>query len=110
MSNPKPPPSPAPRSETVRQTLLEELRRGAATAWELSTRLGLRERDVTPHLEHLARSLRARGERLSVAPAHCLRCGYAFDDRRSLAKPSRCPECRGERIEAPRFRVDDDGG
>ncbi|WP_437950914.1 transcriptional regulator [Sorangium sp. So ce296] len=106
MSKSKPPPSPAPRSETVRQTLLEELRRGAATAWELSARVGLRERDVTPHLEHLARSLRARGERLSIAPARCLGCGYAFDERRSLAKPSRCPACRGERIEAPRFRVD----
>ncbi|WP_437671687.1 transcriptional regulator [Sorangium sp. So ce131] len=106
MSHPKPPPSPAPRSETVRQALLEELRRTSATAWELSARLGMRERDVTPHLEHLARSLRARGERLSIAPARCLRCGYAFDERRSFTKPSRCPECRGERIDAPRFRVD----
>jgi predicted Zn-ribbon and HTH transcriptional regulator len=103
---PKEPAVPEARAETLRQAILEELRRGALSARDLAARLGLREREVTPHLEHLERSLRARGERFTVLPASCLGCGYEFEDRRALSKPSRCPRCRGERIAWPRFRVE----
>lgn len=101
----KDPPVPAERGETLRQSLLDELRGGPLTARDLSARLGVRERDVTPHLEHLERSVRARGERFVVHPATCRSCDYVFEDRRALHKPSRCPKCRGERIEAPRFQI-----
>lgn len=106
MSRPKDPIIPEARAETLRQSLLDELRSGAATARDLAARLGLRERDVTPHLEHLERSVRARGERLTILPACCRGCGYEFEDRRAFTRPSRCPRCRGERIEAPRFLVE----
>jgi len=108
-SKEKEPPVPAERGETLRQGLLDELRHGTLSTRELSARLGVRERDITPHLEHLQRSLRARGERLTVLPATCRGCDYVFEDRRALHKPSRCPKCRSERIEAPRFRVEREG-
>jgi hypothetical protein len=103
---PKQPPVPEERAETLRQAIVAELHGGALSARDIAARLGLRERDVTPHMEHLERSLRAKGERLVVIAASCRSCGYAFDDRRSFSKPSRCPGCRGERIDAPRFRVE----
>jgi hypothetical protein len=104
-SRPKEPPVPTERVETARQALLEELRRGKATARTLGMAVGLREKEVLVHLEHLARSLEARGETLHIEPAKCLSCQYVFADRRALGRPSRCPRCKGERIEAPRFEV-----
>jgi len=102
---PKEPPVPRPRVETARQSLLEELRRGTATARALGVAVGMREKEVLAHLEHIERSLTARGEKLEVVPAACLGCGYVFEDRRAFGRPSRCPRCRGERIEAPRFGI-----
>lgn len=106
-SRPKEPPVPAPHVETGRQALLEALRHGRTTARSLSAAVGMREKDVLVHLEHLARSLEARGETLHIDPARCLACEYVFHDRRALGRPSRCPRCKGERIEAPRFGVGD---
>ncbi len=106
VSKPRQAPVPAQRSDTLRKALLEELGGAALSARELAARVGLGEKEVVPHLEHLEKSLRARGERLIVKPARCLGCGHEFEDRRALTRPSRCPECRSERIEAPRFRVE----
>jgi len=97
----------APRSEvaTLRARLRAELEAAPATARELSTRLGSPEKEIVGHLEHLARSLAAKGLGLVIEPAACGACGFAFVDRRRLAKPSRCPRCKSERIEPPVFRI-----
>jgi len=96
------------RTVTVREAIREELRRGAATARELSERVSIREKDVAEHLEHLEKSLRARGERLVVAPASCIACGYAFARRNRLTRPGSCPECGSTRIDPPAFRIEED--
>jgi predicted Zn-ribbon and HTH transcriptional regulator len=90
---------------TVRQRLAEALRAGPATAKDLSRRVGIPEHEVAGHLEHLARTLRARGERLVMEPPACLDCGFAFPGRRRAARPSRCPRCRSRRIALPEFRL-----
>ena len=94
------------RTRTVREAIREELLRGAATARELSERVSIREKDVAEHLEHLEKSLRARGERLVVEPATCIACGYAFARRSRLTRPGSCPECGSTRIDPPAFRID----
>jgi len=94
------------RTRTVREAIREELLRGAATARELSERVSIREKDVAEHLEHLDKSLRARGERLVVEPATCIACGYAFARRSRLTRPGSCPECGSTRIDPPAFRID----
>jgi predicted Zn-ribbon and HTH transcriptional regulator len=91
------------RRETVRALLRRVLSDGAFTAHELSARVGISEKDVAGHLEHLARSLRGGGERLEIDPAKCLACGFVFKDRSRLTTPSRCPRCRDEAIRPPRF-------
>ena len=95
------------RGATVRQTLLEILRRGPATARDLSRLAGIREREVAPHLEHLAKSVKAKGGSLEVEPAVCLACGFAFRrrERHRYTRPGQCPECRSRRISLPRFFV-----
>jgi predicted Zn-ribbon and HTH transcriptional regulator len=101
----KVPPVPPPRGATVRDALGAALREAPATARELSARVGVRERDVAQHLEHLARSLEHRGERLEVAPASCVECGFRFRSRERLTRPSACPACRSSRIDPPTFRI-----
>lgn len=100
------PPREAPASiETPRQAIRRHLLDGPHTARELSVRVRLPERDVVPHLEHLARSVRAAGERLAVEPARCLHCGFVFRERTRLGKPSGCPRCRAPHVTAPVFRI-----
>jgi hypothetical protein len=96
---------PVEHTETARQALRERLERGAFTVRELARELGQREGDVVAHLEHLRRSLSRDGLTLAIEPASCDRCGFEFDKRTRLGRPSRCPECRGERIAAPRFSI-----
>jgi hypothetical protein len=98
-------PIPAEAEDTPRARLRSILQTGPATARELSQRAGIAEKEVLHHLEHLDRSLRARGEKLVVEPPTCLGCGFAFRERQRLAKPGSCPGCRGTRISPPRFSV-----
>lgn len=100
-----PEPAPPERAETIRAAIADALRGDTLTARELSERVGVPERDVGPHLEHLARSARARSERLRVEPARCLGCGFAFDARTRLTKPGRCPSCHSTHVAPPRFSL-----
>jgi predicted Zn-ribbon and HTH transcriptional regulator len=85
----------------VREALHRALREGPATAQELSTAVRVAQKQVLEHLEHLRRSLA-----LHVEPARCLACGFVFDARTRLGKPSRCPECKSTRITLPRFSLE----
>jgi transcriptional regulator len=99
-------PSPPERDQTPRARIASVLREELVSARELSQRVGVSEKDVTLHLEHLARSALVVGERMVIAPANCLGCGYAFSDRDRFSKPGRCPRCRGTQISPPRFALD----
>lgn len=101
----KPPREPAERAHTVREAIAAELREGSFSAHELSARVSVEEREVAAHLQHLERSLKHSGERLSVLPPRCLKCGFVFVDRERLRKPSRCPECKSERLSPARFSI-----
>lgn len=100
-------PSSPERNETARAELRDALRATPvpATIRELSQTLGISERDLYDHLEHLARSLPHAGERLIVDPARCLGCGFEFEDRTRLKKPGKCPSCKSTRIAPPRFGI-----
>lgn len=99
-------PVPSARGVTVREALHAALREGPATAKDLSAVVGISEKDVAGHLEHLQKSLKRGKERLVVVPARCLACGHVFADRAKLTRPGSCPECRATRIEPPRFTVE----
>ncbi|NJC88511.1 MAG: transcriptional regulator [Desulfuromonas sp.] len=102
MTEPRPP---APRHATIRQAVATALRQGEYSAHDLSRLVGIPEKAVAGHLEHLAKSLPAHGERLTVTSPKCLACGYAFPDRMRLTRPSRCPQCRGTHLAGPVFRI-----
>jgi hypothetical protein len=100
-----PPTEPKERVETLRQALVVALRERPQTARELSGVVRIAEREVVDHLTHLERSLSSAGEVLVIEPACCKSCGFSFDARVRHGRPSRCPECRSERISSPRFSV-----
>jgi hypothetical protein len=72
---------------------------------ELSAMLGVSEKDLPQHMEHVAKSLRSKGSQLIILPAACITCGYRFEKRKKLTLPSRCPLCKSERIDPPLFTV-----
>lgn len=94
------------RGITPRAAIHEALLGGALSAHDISRRVGVSEKDVAAHLEHLEKSLRAKGERLVVKPAECLSCGYVFRDRKRLTSPGSCPKCQGEHVGSPTFRIE----
>jgi transcriptional regulator len=75
------------------------------TLKDLSAELSASERELEGALEKLARTLRREGVKLAVEPARCVACGFEFETRERVTKPSRCPSCRSERIVAPRFSI-----
>lgn len=90
---------------TVRRQMEDFLKQGAATAREISKALSVPEKEVFRHLDHIARSAAGKGRRLNVSPWKCKGCGFAFNSREKLNKPSRCPRCREERFESAEFSI-----
>ena len=106
MKKAKSPFLPPQRSGTVRQemvTLLEENQ--ALTALDISAEVGIPEKEVYGHLEHIQKSLDKTGRRLHVKPAECLKCGFVFTKRDRLKTPGRCPVCHQEHIQEPVFSI-----
>lgn len=91
--------------KTVRARIAAALAERPHTALSLSGAVGVPEREVASHLVHLARSLAHRQGRFVVEPARCVACDFTFDESK-LARPSRCPQCRAERIDPPRFSIE----
>ena len=88
----------------MREALRTALLAGPHTARDLSREVGIPERDVPEHLEHLERSARRRGERLVVEACRCLECGFS-PRRHPFKRPGHCPRCRGRRLSLPRFEL-----
>ena len=63
----------------------------------LAREMGLGRGDVADDLAHAIRSARASGATIHVLPASCRTCGFTFGPDK-LAKPGKCPACRGTRL------------
>ncbi len=99
----KSPPVPVARLATLRREMEALLEREPMTARDISASLGIPERGVCSHLEHIRRSLHRQGRQLQVLPPVCHHCGFAFPGRQRLERPGKCPRCRGESLSEPRF-------
>ena len=95
----------AAAGQTVRQRIAALLRTGELTAQEISKQAAIAERDVAEHLRHLEHTLSQTGERLRVLSPHCVKCGFVFGERGKHARPSRCPQCKSERLSKARFTI-----
>jgi predicted Zn-ribbon and HTH transcriptional regulator len=90
---------------TIRQQIITLLADGEMDARQLSREVGIQEKEVYEHLAHIARSLAAKGSKLTIRPSECLNCGYVFKNRKRLTRPGRCPHCRQSHLINPFFKI-----
>lgn len=93
-------------THTTREHIKAEIQTTPRTASELATIVNTARSAIFGHINHIAQSVdSASDERFLLAPPTCERCGFdQFDD--PLNNPSRCPECRSERISEPEFVIE----
>ena len=84
-----------PKELTVRKQIIEFLKAKPADTRSISKAVGISQRAVESHLEHIAKSV---GKAFEITPPQCMDCGYKFRDRSRPTKPSRCPKCKSEGI------------
>ena len=95
---------------TPRQRIIELITDARLSSYQLAQMLGIPERQVEEHLTHVVKTIaRDKTRKFILDPARCQDCGFVFHDRRRLTSPSRCPQCRSEAIEAPRYGIDSAG-
>ncbi|BAB67249.1 MULTISPECIES: transcriptional regulator [Sulfurisphaera] len=77
------------------------------TAKEIKKNLGIqKEKEVYEHLYHIAKSSKHKDYQLIVYLPYCRDCGYIFN-LEIPKKPSKCPRCKSENIEPPKFLIRD---
>jgi predicted Zn-ribbon and HTH transcriptional regulator len=94
---------PVERRETIRQEIISLLENRAFSAREISACIGVSEKEVYEHLEHIQRTINKKEHNLIVTPSACKKCGFVFKKRERLKKPGKCPVCRHEMITDPLF-------
>ncbi len=75
----------------------------AMTARELVEWFHADARDILIDLEHIAQTVRPG--KLLMEPSSCKQCGFVFKKREKHKRPSKCPECKAEKITEPVFSV-----
>ncbi len=90
---------------SIRQQIMDLLSEEEMNAMEISQAVGIGEKEVPDHLEHIIRTLGKEGKRLLVSPYTCLGCGYSFKHRTRLQRPGRCPSCKGSHIRMATYRI-----
>jgi len=96
---------PVERQETIRQKIMSLLDGRTLSARDISIDVGVSEKEVYEHLEHIQRTINKRERNFIVTPAVCKKCGFVFRKRDRLHKPGKCPVCRNEVIQEPLFSV-----
>ena len=94
--------------QTLRQEIINLLSSEELTLRDLSQKLGIPEKEVIGHLEHIERSVRSLGKKLLAIPHKCLSCGFVFDGRNRFSKPGRCPSCKNSHIEVAQYHISGD--
>jgi hypothetical protein len=96
---------PVERQETIRQKIISLLDGRIISARDISIDVGVSEKEVYEHLEHIQRTINKREHDFIIKPAVCKKCGFVFRKRDRLNKPGKCPVCRNEVIQEPFFSV-----
>jgi len=90
---------------TFRRDLVKILSAQPRSVSSIAREMGLNRRDVEDDLRHAIRSAQAAGHTVVVEPARCKQCGFVFGADR-LAKPSKCPACKGTRLFEAQIRIE----
>ena len=101
---------PSEALDTTRKAIIAVLEQSPCTARDISAAVRISEREVSGHLEHIRKSLLPSIRHLKIVPAECKKCGFVFAKREKLRRPGKCPVCKGESIQEPRFVIEEKNG
>jgi transcriptional regulator len=90
---------------TFRRDLVRILSAQPRSVSSIAREMGLDRRDVEDDLRHAIRTAEVAGHTIVVEPARCKQCGFVFGADR-LAKPGKCPECKGSRLFEAQIRIE----
>jgi len=93
---------------TRRERIISLLEERDYSPSELARALDLRGKGavktVLEDLRVIQRVVKREGKVLLIKPAECRNCGFVF--KPEIKVPSRCPRCKSEWIEEPRFKIE----
>lgn len=93
---------------TRRQRIISLLEERDYSPSELARALELRGKGavktVIEDLRAIQKTLKREGRVLLIKPAECRNCGFVF--KPEIKIPSKCPRCKSEWIEEPRFKIE----
>ena len=90
----------------IRREIMALLSEGEYGAMDISKIIRISEKEVYEHLDHIGRSLKSQKMKLKITPAVCLECGFKFEGRNRFTSPGKCPKCRGEHIQDPKYGIE----
>lgn len=89
----------------TREELIEKMKKFEGTEVDFARIMNKSQSGIEEDIEHIRTSLRNNSEYLlMIKPATCLLCNYFFSNSKAKA-PSKCPKCRGEKIQLPYFKI-----
>ncbi|WP_042679873.1 transcriptional regulator [Thermococcus paralvinellae] len=92
---------------TRRQRIIKLLEERDYSVSELAMMLDMRgkgsKKAVLEDLKAISKILKREGKILLIQPAVCRKCGFIF--RAEINIPSKCPRCKSQWIEEPRFKI-----
>jgi predicted Zn-ribbon and HTH transcriptional regulator len=89
-----------------RKDLIPLLLANPMSVSQIARLVGEAPRDIEADVQHLLKSLKHTGFIAHIEPARCRKCGFEFDAGK-LARPSKCPQCKGTWILEPRIRLNE---
>ena len=89
---------------TRREQIIEILAKEEKSAQQLANDFQVELFEILEDLKHIRYSIKPR--KLAMKPAQCKKCGFVFEERSRVKKPSKCPRCKSEWIMAPLFKID----
>mgnify|MGYP001610453341 FL=1 len=88
---------------TRRQQIIQILQENKQSAQHLANYFQCELKDIIEDLQHIDKSIKPR--KLKITPAYCKSCNFIFKERSKVSKPSKCPKCKSEWIEAQMFGI-----
>lgn len=88
---------------TRREEIIQILSKEKRSAQDLANHYKVELKEIIEDLEHIKKTVK---DRLKISPAQCKMYGFAFRERSRIKRPSKCPRCKHERIEAALFKIE----
>ena len=84
--------------------IIEILQQNKQTAQQLANYFQTTLKEILEDLGHIEKSIKPK--KLKTIPAYCKSCNFIFKERSKIGKPTKCPRCRSEWIEAQMFYIE----